>query len=135
MSSNLNALGWKLPPAGMLATELKRWQSKIWTGTILQKKKSECSEEEYNNTFPFVCCCFFVVLFFFCFFIFVVVFFCFFFWGGGFCIIYCILENVFSKHSNIVSSHGRIKIFGAAGYRSPYLSHAKRALYHLSYSP
>ena len=24
---------------------------------------------------------------------------------------------------------------GAAGYRSPYLSHAKRALYHLSYSP
>ena len=25
--------------------------------------------------------------------------------------------------------------FGAAGYRSPYLSHAKRALYHLSYSP
>ena len=27
------------------------------------------------------------------------------------------------------------KVFGAAGYRSPYLSHAKRALYHLSYSP
>ena len=24
---------------------------------------------------------------------------------------------------------------GAAGYRTPYLSHAKRALYHLSYSP
>ena len=24
---------------------------------------------------------------------------------------------------------------GAAGYRSQYLSHAKRALYHLSYSP
>jgi hypothetical protein len=24
---------------------------------------------------------------------------------------------------------------GGAGYRSPYLSHAKRALYHLSYTP
>ena len=27
------------------------------------------------------------------------------------------------------------KSFGGAGYRSPYLSHAKRALYHLSYAP
>ena len=27
------------------------------------------------------------------------------------------------------------KKFGDAGYRSPYLSHAKRALYHLSYVP
>jgi hypothetical protein len=27
------------------------------------------------------------------------------------------------------------KIFGDAGYRSPYFSHAKRALYHLSYIP
>ena len=26
-------------------------------------------------------------------------------------------------------------IFGGAGYRSRYLSHAKRALYHLSYAP
>ena len=26
-------------------------------------------------------------------------------------------------------------IDGDAGYRSPYLSHAKRALYHLSYIP
>ena len=26
-------------------------------------------------------------------------------------------------------------IFGDGGYRSPYLSHAKRALYHLSYVP
>ena len=25
--------------------------------------------------------------------------------------------------------------FGSAGYRSRYLSHAKRALYHLSYAP
>ena len=28
-----------------------------------------------------------------------------------------------------------IKNYGAAGYRSRYFSHAKRALYHLSYSP
>ena len=28
-----------------------------------------------------------------------------------------------------------IKEFGDAGYRSRYLSHAKRALYHLSYTP
>ena len=27
------------------------------------------------------------------------------------------------------------KICGGAGHRSPYLSHAKRALYHLSYTP
>ena len=27
------------------------------------------------------------------------------------------------------------RLFGGAGYRSPYLSHAKRALYHLSYTP
>ena len=27
------------------------------------------------------------------------------------------------------------KVFGGAGYRSRYLSHAKRALYHLSYAP
>ena len=27
------------------------------------------------------------------------------------------------------------KTFGGAGYRSRYLSHAKRALYHLSYAP
>ena len=113
MSSNLNALGWKLPPAGMLATELKRWQSKIWTGTILQKKKSECSEEEYNNTFPFVCCCFFL------FFVFVFVLFLL---GFFFCIIYFILENVFSKHSNIVSSHGRVKIVELRGI-DPRTSH------------
>ena len=29
----------------------------------------------------------------------------------------------------------RPKIIGGAGYRSRYLSHAKRALYHLSYAP
>ena len=28
-----------------------------------------------------------------------------------------------------------LKCNGGAGYRSPYLSHAKRALYHLSYTP
>ena len=27
------------------------------------------------------------------------------------------------------------KVVGDGGYRSPYLSHAKRALYHLSYVP
>ena len=27
------------------------------------------------------------------------------------------------------------KVLGGAGYRSQYLSHAKRALYHLSYAP
>ena len=27
------------------------------------------------------------------------------------------------------------KLFGDAGYRSRYLPHAKRALYHLSYTP
>ena len=27
------------------------------------------------------------------------------------------------------------KNYGGAGHRSPYLSHAKRALYHLSYTP
>ena len=29
----------------------------------------------------------------------------------------------------------QVKDFGDAGYRSRYLSHAKRALYHLSYTP
>ena len=29
----------------------------------------------------------------------------------------------------------KAKTFGDGGYRSPYLSHAKRALYHLSYVP
>ena len=32
-------------------------------------------------------------------------------------------------------TEGSEKIFGDGGYRSPYLSHAKRALYHLSYVP
>ena len=32
-------------------------------------------------------------------------------------------------------SPGEAKTFGDGGYRSPYLSHAKRALYHLSYVP
>ena len=31
--------------------------------------------------------------------------------------------------------HGNSKKVGDAGYRSPYLSHAKRALYHVSYVP
>ena len=32
-------------------------------------------------------------------------------------------------------SSQKIQKFGGAGYRSRYLSHAKRALYHLSYAP
>ena len=32
-------------------------------------------------------------------------------------------------------SQREAKTFGDGGYRSPYLSHAKRALYHLSYVP
>ena len=32
-------------------------------------------------------------------------------------------------------TEGSEKFFGDGGYRSPYLSHAKRALYHLSYVP
>ena len=35
----------------------------------------------------------------------------------------------------VVSCEMCQKISGDAGYRSPYLSHAKRALYHLSYVP
>jgi hypothetical protein len=36
-------------------------------------------------------------------------------------------------HKIILSNKN--KGFGGAGYRSRYLSHAKRALYHLSYAP
>ena len=45
--------------------------------------------------------------------------------GGGGSLSYLIVmtKGIFSKN------------FGDAGYRSPYLSHAKRALYHLSYIP
>ena len=35
----------------------------------------------------------------------------------------------------MVRHNRRPKIIGGAGYRSRYLSHAKRALYHLSYAP
>ena len=34
-----------------------------------------------------------------------------------------------------VADQTETKTFGDGGYRSPYLSHAKRALYHLSYVP
>ena len=36
---------------------------------------------------------------------------------------------------NIWRSGRGKKSYGDGGYRSPYLSHAKRALYHLSYVP
>ena len=37
-------------------------------------------------------------------------------------------------HKLFVDTEKNVK-HGDAGYRSPYLSHAKRALYHLSYIP
>ena len=43
------------------------------------------------------------------------------------------------KETNkIATRHGQRKdkrLIGDAGYRSPYLSHAKQALYHLTYIP
>ena len=43
----------------------------------------------------------------------------------------CVYRN--SSQGQVVESD--TKTFGDGGYRSPYLSHAKRALYHLSYVP
>uniref|UniRef100_A0A7N2L007 Uncharacterized protein n=1 Tax=Quercus lobata TaxID=97700 RepID=A0A7N2L007_QUELO len=43
-------------------------------------------------------------------------------------------NSSFIEHLQDKCNLGRIKS-GDAGYRSPYLSHAKRALYHLSYIP
>ena len=40
-----------------------------------------------------------------------------------------------SENDMISILKGLQKVFGDGGYRSPYLSHAKRALYHLSYVP
>ena len=42
-----------------------------------------------------------------------------------------------SKQNNAKCTKEKIikNIIGDAGYRSPYLTHAKRALYHLSYIP
>ena len=44
---------------------------------------------------------------------------------------------IFFYSEESLESHVRRRksICGGAGYRSPYLSHAKRALYHLSYTP
>ena len=43
---------------------------------------------------------------------------------------------LFNNNKEIYSNKlNRKKKFGGAGYRSRYLSHAKRALYHLSYAP
>jgi hypothetical protein len=49
-------------------------------------------------------------------------------------------ETKFSVPENATKQKGHsnfkgLKKNGDAGYRSPYLSHAKRALYHLSYIP
>ena len=49
------------------------------------------------------------------------------------------IRNDLSNYSHYQQVQTRIvessKCFGDAGHRSPYLSHAKRALYHLSYIP
>lgn len=49
------------------------------------------------------------------------------------------LSNVVHKSNKITTKSSikkkKKKTFGDAGHRSPYLSHAKRALYHLSYAP
>ena len=39
------------------------------------------------------------------------------------------------EYQNVIMHSQHKKLVGDAGYRSPYLSHAKRALYHLSYIP
>ena len=44
------------------------------------------------------------------------------------------LENFYWKTVRFLCS-GQKYLVGGAGYRSRYLSHAKRALYHLSYAP
>jgi hypothetical protein len=44
-------------------------------------------------------------------------------------------EKKKQKMKNIEKSTQKKVKYGDAGYRSPYLSHAKRALYHLSYIP
>ena len=41
--------------------------------------------------------------------------------------------RIFDANSKV--SKSKCKMVGGAGYRSRYLSHAKRALYHLSYAP
>ena len=43
----------------------------------------------------------------------------------------CQFISIISKYKPELSNP--LKCFGDAGHRSPYLSHAKRALYHLSY--
>ena len=49
-----------------------------------------------------------------------------------------IVKRYFCKFSTLQSLNWNLysqKILGGAGHRSRYLSHAKRALYHLSYAP
>ena len=51
----------------------------------------------------------------------------------------CYLDEnfYFNEHFEVreTKEWDKKKVFGGAGYRSRYLSHAKRALYHLSYAP
>ena len=44
-----------------------------------------------------------------------------------------LLAHTISSYASLTSTE--TKIFGAAGFRSPYLRHAKSALYQVSYSP
>ena len=45
------------------------------------------------------------------------------------------MEEIRSRNYNHLSEIQKNEKLGDAGYRSRYLSHAKRALYHLSYTP
>ena len=54
----------------------------------------------------------------------------------GMCFVFYKVISYDSKATcDIATCDDKQKKFGDAGYRSPYLSHAKRALYHLSYVP
>ena len=46
-----------------------------------------------------------------------------------------LLNEKTKKKGRLHESDKEQKVAGDGGYRSPYLSHAKRALYHLSYVP
>jgi hypothetical protein len=55
------------------------------------------------------------------------------------CRFYCVNKRMLIKRAmdgiNIFARLPQKDFLGGAGYRSRYLSHAKRALYHLSYAP
>ena len=45
------------------------------------------------------------------------------------------MSKVLAGWKNMCKHRSQLQKYGGAGYRSRYLSHAKRALYHLSYAP